>query len=173
MDSRLAHLFARRSVRAFVPKSVSEDMVRAIFEAAMAAPSAVNKRPYDFIRVDDKALLGKIAELLPNGKFLVDAPLGIVVCGDISKAHANELSFLLQDCSAAIENILLAVSALGLGACWLGVHPRPERIEGLRRLFDLPETIIPVSVIAVGHPAGSVPGARTQYDPSRIHVNRW
>ena len=173
MDRRLSLIFARRSVRSFKPQKIADDMVKAIFEAAMAAPSACDKRPYEFIQVDEKGLLGKITEFLPNGKFLVEAPLGVVVCGDLTVAHSNELSYLLQDCSAAIENILLAASALGLGACWLGVHPRPDRIAGLQKLFALPENIIPVSVIAIGHPAGEPPSPRTQYDPSKIHVNAW
>jgi nitroreductase len=103
---------------------------------------------------------------------LAEAPVGFVVCGDLDAAHDRQLSYLLQDCSAAIENLLLAASALGLGACWLGVHPREERVAHIRGLFGLPESILPVSAIAVGWPARELP-ARTRYDEASVHRETW
>jgi nitroreductase len=79
---------------------------------------------------------------------------------------------MLQDVSAAIENILLAANRLGLGGCWLGVHPRPDRIAGIRKLFDLPEHIIPVSAVALGWPAEH-PEPRTRYKEDRVHLEKW
>lgn len=79
---------------------------------------------------------------------------------------------MLQDCSAAIENLLLAASMLGLGACWLGVHPREERITALTELFKLPTTIIPVSAIALGCPAAK-PEPRTRFNPAAVHQGTW
>lgn len=138
----------------------------------MAAPSACCKDPWEFIVVRDRAMLEAIAEGLPNGKMLAQAGVGIVVCGDLDRAHGAELSYLLQDCSAAIENILLAARALGLGGCWLGVHPRPERIAHLRTLLGIPERVVPVSVVSLGWPAEEPP-ARTRYTPGRVHAERW
>jgi nitroreductase len=100
------------------------------------------------------------------------AAAGILVCGDLTAAHDGQLSYLLQDCSACIQNILLAASALELGACWLGIHPREERMDAIRRSFALPETIIPVSCVAVGHPAEHKP-ARTRYTSAYVHRERW
>ena len=128
MNPRLNDLFARRSVRVYRQQDVADDLVRDLLEAAMAAPSAVAKDPWAFVVVRNRDMLAKIAAGLPNGTMLRDAALGIVVCGDLQRAHDRQLSYLLQDCSAAIENLLLAASALGLGACWLGVHPREERV---------------------------------------------
>jgi nitroreductase len=138
----------------------------------MAAPSAVAKDPWDFIVLTDKPLLATVAEALPNGKMLADAPLGIIVCGDLQRAHGNELSYLIQDCSAAIENLLLAASMLGLGACWLGVHPRPDRIAHIRKVFQLPEPVLPVAAIAIGHPAEEKE-SRTRFDSKLVHTNSW
>ncbi len=173
MNPALALVWRRRSVRRFLPgRPVGEDAIQELLAAAMAAPSACNRRPWEFIVLTEAGRLAAVASLLPNGAFLAEAPLGIVVLGDIARAHAGELSYLLQDCSAAIENLLVAAPALGLGACWLGVHPRADRMAGLRRLFSLPEGIVPVAVLAVGHPA-EAPEPRTQFEPERVHRNGW
>ncbi len=145
--------FQRRSIRKYTGQAVERKTLEGILAAAMSAPSACAKDPWRFIVVQNREKLREIAAVLPNGKFLADAPAGIIVSGDIALAHGNELSFLLQDCSAAIENLLLAATASGLGACWLGVHPREDRIANIRHLFNLPENITPVAVIAIGHPA--------------------
>lgn len=172
MNPTLGNIFARRSIRAYREDDIPDEMIKDLLEAAMAAPSAVAKDPWHFIVVKQKAGLGKMADGLPNGQMLRQAAVGIVVCGDIDKAHGQLESYMLQDCSAAIENILLAASQLGLGACWLGIHPREERIDYMRRLFDLPGNIIPVSAIALGRPAGdSEP--RTRYDEKLVHTERW
>jgi nitroreductase len=172
MNPALDFLFSRRSIRRYADQPVSDEAVRDLLEAAMAAPSACAKDPWEFIVLRDRALQAKVASFLPNGPMLAEAPLGFVVCGDLDRAHAGELSFLLQDCSAAIENLLLAAQALGLGAVWLGVHPRQDRIDALRELFQLPANILPVSCIAVGHPAAEAE-PRTRFDASRVHPDGW
>jgi nitroreductase len=143
-----------------------------LLTAAMAAPSACGKDPWRFVVVRDRPMLAAIAAALPNGKMLAEAPVGIAVCGDLRAAHGGELSYLLQDCSAAIENLLLAVQVLGLGACWLGVHPRQPRIDALSKLLRLPEGVLPVSCIAIGWPAEEKP-ARTRFEPSHVHRETW
>lgn len=172
MNAKLAELFARRSIRKYTSEQIGDDILQDLLEAAMAAPSAVAKDPWHFIIVRDKATLNQMADELPNGQMLRNAPVGILVCGDINKAHGNELSYLLQDCSAAIENLLIAVSILGLGACWLGVHPRAERVSAMRRIFSYPENIIAVSAIALGHIVEPAE-ARTRYQAEAIHNERW
>jgi nitroreductase len=172
MNPRLDPIFSRRSVRRYTEQPVSDEQVQDLLEAAMAAPSACARDPWEFIVLRDADLRAKVASFLPNGPMLAQAPLGFVVCGDLERAHAGELSFLLQDCSAAIENLLLAARALGLGGVWLGVHPRQDRIDSLRSLFGLPANILPVGGIAVGHPA-ETPAPRTRYNADRVHVNGW
>jgi nitroreductase len=168
----LEGILGRRSIRVFAAGEVSEETVRTLLEAAMAAPSAVARDPWRFVVVRDRALLKRIAEVLPNGQMIADAAVGIAVCGDLEAAHDRQLSYLLQDCSAAIENLLLAAHALGLGACWLGVHPREDRIRKVSDLLGLPRQVIPVACIALGQP-GEQKEARTRYREAYVHRDRW
>jgi len=168
MNPKLNAIFARRSVRSYTDQPVDDTTIHDLLEAAMAAPSAVAKDPWHFYVVRDQAGRDRLADALPNGQMLRQAPVGIVVVGDLDLAHDNALSYLIQDCSAAIENLLLAAAMLGLGACWLGVHPREDRIVALQAQFDLPPSQIPISAIALGWPAQQ-PGARTRYNEARVH----
>ncbi len=172
MNPKLSFLFARRSVRAYQNREIPSEMVSDLLEAAMAAPSACAKDPWRFIVVRDRKRLASIAEGLPNGGMLAGAGIGIVVCGDLQAAHGGELSYLLQDCSAAIENTLIAATALGLGACWLGVHPREERILHLRSRLEIPDSVIPVGVVSLGWPVEGK-DARTRFNPDHIHEENW
>ena len=172
MNPKLSLLFCRRSVREYRHDDVPDELVRDLLEAAMAAPSAVAKDPWEFIVIRNRQTLARIAEGLPNGKMLAVAPLGMVVCGDLNRAHDHQLSYLLQDCSAAVENLLLAATALELGACWLGVHPREDRVAHLRRILQIPDAVIPVAVIAVGWPA-EAPNPRTRYREAAVHRELW
>jgi nitroreductase len=172
MNTKLEVIFSRRSVRKFQNKPVGDEMVNDLLEAAMAAPSAVAKDPWHFIVLRRRETIDRIAEILPHGKMLNQAPAAIIVCGDLDRAHSGELSYLLQDLSASVENLLLAANILGLGACWLGVHPREERQAGIREMFGLPETIIPMCGIALGWPAEK-PETRTRFNPEKVHLEKW
>lgn len=172
MDSVLQSLFARRSIRKYTQQEIPDTLISDLLEAAMAAPSAVAKDPWHFIVLRSRASIDKLAACLPNGKMLAEATAALVVCGDINRAHDQELSFLLQDLSAAIENILLAASMLGLGACWLGIHPRGDRITAVSDLFNLPEGILPVAGISLGWPAEEKE-PRTRFNPAQVHYEQW
>ncbi len=156
----------------FRPGPVGDETVQALLEAAMAAPSAVAKDPWRFVVIRERRLLVEIAGMLPNGGMLAEAAVGIMVCGDLEAAHDRQLSYLLQDCSAAIENLLLAAHVVGLGACWLGVHPREDRIRNVSRILALPPSVIPVSGIAIGWP-GETKEPRTRHNPVYVHRERW
>jgi len=171
MNPKLQSFFNRRSIRSYTDEPIDDALIKDLLEAAMAAPSAVAKDPWHFYVVRDQATRDQIADALPNGQMLRSAPVGIVVVGDIDKAHDNSISYMLQDCAATIENILLAASILELGACWLGVHPREDRIELLKEIFELPENMIPISAIAIGHPAQTQP-PRTRYDDAKVHRDK-
>ena len=138
----------------------------------MAAPSADAKCPWHFVVVRNRQTLSEMRVALPHGQMLETATLGIVVCGDLQAAHDNQLSYLLQDCSAAIENLLLAAHIIGLGACWLGVHPREDRIKSIKRILSLPGSIIPVACISVGRP-GESKEPHAEYNSTCVHVERW
>jgi nitroreductase len=171
-DDPLQFIFSRRSIKVFTPGKISEAEVTRLLQAAMAAPSAGSKDPWRFVVIRDRETLGKIATALPFGKMLSTAPLGIVVCGELNAAYDGQLSCLLQDCSAAVENLLLAAHALGLGACWLAVHPREDRVWKLGELLSLPGSVIPVACIAVGRP-GERKEARTRFNPTYVHQEKW
>lgn len=172
MNDKLNFIYNRRSIRKFTSEAVSEADIHELLEAAMAAPSACAKDPWRFIVVRNSGNLRQLADFLPNGRFIAEVPVGIIVCGDINIAHAGSESYMLQDCSAAIENILLAARGLGLGTCWLGVHPREDRIAGITAFCNLPRNIIPISVIAIGHPE-SMPEKHTRFNAAYVHSERW
>jgi len=133
----------------------------------MAAPSASNRKPWHFCVIRDKAALNKLAQAHPYGKMLAQAELAIAVCGDPSIS-----SWWEQDCTAATENILIAASGLGLGAVWLGCHGVDEREQMVRDVTGMPAEIGVLSLLSIGRP-GEEKEARTQYDPDRVHVNKW
>lgn len=172
MNPKLDFIFRRRSVRHYENREIPAGMFDDLFAAAMAAPSAVARDPWHFLLVRQRETLDAMVKILPNGQMLRQAPAAVIVCGDINRAHGKELSYMLQDLSAAVENLLLAATALGLGSCWLGMHPRPERVDNIRRLFLLPDNIIPMCGIALGWPA-ETPPPRTRYNPERIHLEKW
>ena len=172
MNRKLQFLFARRSTRRFNGQPIEPGMIQDLLEAAMAAPSAVAKDPWHFVVVQNPVTLDRLASGLPDGRFLAQAAAGMAICGDPARAHENQLSFLLQDCSAASENLLLAATQLGLGSCWLGIHPKEERIQMVREILHIPSSIIPVCLIALGWPAQRTE-ARTRYRSTAVHQEEW
>ena len=167
-------ILARRSIRRFTPEPVSEAHIDTLLKAAMAAPSAMNRKPWHFVVVTDREKLNALAEAHPFGKMLFEAPLCIAVCGAPSPWPVVR-GFWVQDCSAAAENLLLAATALGLGSVWLGVHPvypRLGRIARGRRLLDIPRNVVLLNLIAIGHPSEEKE-SRTQYDAARVHRDHW
>ncbi len=161
-------ILARRSIRTYTAEPVTEEEIRTILDAAMAAPSASDKKPWHFIVVRDRERLNQLSEYGSHWQMLQEASLGIVVCGDTDVSE----KYWVQDASAATENILLAVSMMGLGAVWLGCHPRPERVEPVKKLLGIPEDVEPLAVISIGHP-GEEKEPRTQYDESKVHRETW
>ena len=97
MNTKLHYVFARRSIRAYQPADLEESLVHDLLEAAMAAPSAVAKDPWHFVVLRNRNLLAKVAQGLPNGTMLANAPVGIVVCGDLQRAHDGQAG-RLQTC---------------------------------------------------------------------------
>ena len=167
-EDPLQWIFARRSIRKFHSNPVEDEKIELLLKAAMAAPSANNAQPRQFIVVTDRQMLDRLAGVHPYGKMCYEAPLAIVICGD----PARSPHYWSQDCSAATQNILLAGTALGLGTVWLGVHPRPERVNPLKELFGIPPQQEVLAVVAIGYPAEKKP-PRTQFDPGRVHRDRW
>ena len=164
-------ILARRSIREYTKQLISEDQIDLLLRAAMAAPSARDEQPWHFIVITEREVLDRLAERHPSTSILKSASLAIAVCGDLNLV-TGLAEYWVQDCSAATMNILLAATGMGLGACWLGVHPRAERVEAVREVLLLPDNVTPLNLITIGYPAQAKP-SRSQYKPERVHRNRW
>ena len=169
---QIPDLFARRSIRRFRPEPVKVGQVELLLKAAMAAPSAANRQPWHFVVVTDMGTRSALGASHPYAKMLGEAPLCIVPCGEPGLSIPDRNEYWIQDVAAATENLLLAAVGLGLGAVWCGVYPVEERVEATRRILGIPDTVVPFAYVAVGHPAEERP-ARTQYQPTRVHWERW
>lgn len=166
----MKEILERRSIRKYTGEDVSDASIKELLKAAMAAPSAGNQQPWDFIVVKDRTVLNEIPEIHQYAQMLREAPLAIIVCGSLEREKHK--GYWMQDCAAAIENILIEAHYLGLGAVWLGVYPREDRVAGLKKLFEIPEDVIPLAVISIGHP-GEIKEASQRYDEKKIHINKW
>lgn len=171
MDA-LEAILSRRSIRRYTNNPVPDEQIEKLLQAAMAAPSAHNEQPWHFIVIKARQILNQIPKIHPYAQMLIDAQVGICVCADLELEKDKDLGYWIQDCSAATENILVAANALGLGACWLGVHPRDERKKAMARLLCLPEHVVPLCIIAVGQPAESKRPAE-RWKVNRIHYDQW
>ncbi len=163
-------ILTRRSIRAYTAGAVDPAHVEVILRAGMAAPSAGNQQPWRFVVTTSREVLDAMASCTPYGSMLQRAPLAFTVCADTRDLKHPQM--WEQDCSAAVENMLLAIHALGLGGVWLGFWPKQERVAPLKGVLGLPEGIEPLAVIAVGHPAEVKPPA-DRFDPKKVRYERW
>ena len=168
----ISDLFARRSVRQFTDEPVTAEQVDLLLKAAMAAPSAANCRPWHFVAVTDPATRTKLAAVQRYTGMVAQAPLCVVPCGEPAASIPDQPDFWIQDLSAAVENLLLAASGLGLGGVWCGIHPNEALKATVREILGVPAEIHPFCLVAIGHPAATPP-PRTQYDADRVHSERW
>jgi len=166
----LEAIMTRRSIRRYQPTPLTENQFKVLLEAAMAAPSAGNQQPWHFVVVTDRKVLEAITKAHPYAQMLKQAPAAVVVCGELVALKNRE--FWVQDCAAAVQNILVAATALGLGSCWVGVHPRAEREAGIRGVFDFPDNVTPLAVVALGY-ADEEKGPVMRYNEERVHRNKW
>jgi len=157
----------RRSIRQYTGEDVSEEDVRQLLEAAMAAPSGSARDPWHFIVVRNPETRAQLAATHDFAGMCARAPVVIVVCGDEELSH-----HWIADTSAATENLLLAATALGLGTVWIGIYPRPEREAHVRTVLGIPEHMRILCLVPVGHPAEEKP-ARTRYKPEKVHYEKF
>lgn len=166
----IGNIMTRTSVRQYTDRQISADTLETLLKAGMAAPTAVNKQPWAFVVTTGRDALDSLATLQPR---LKTAAAAITVCGDMTRAIEGEgRDFWVQDCSAATENILLAAHALGLGAVWTGVYPIAERIDNVSHALALPDSVVPMCIIAVGYPVADQE-PKDKWDPSKVHYQRW
>lgn len=168
----LTALETRRSVRAYTHEPVSDKDLDTVLAAAQLAPSAANEQPWDFVVIRDPKTLAKVGDINPYAAFAAKAPAAILVCLDTEKEDIPGMGIL--DVAMSAENLLLAAHGIGLGAVFTGVYPMADRMEGFSKLLDMPENIIPVGLVVLGHPA--IPGLRTAEDrvkPENVHWENW
>ncbi|MFV0536762.1 MAG: nitroreductase family protein [Dysgonomonas sp.] len=167
-DAALSVIFNRKSVRNFIKeRPVSDEDVQTLIKAGMAAPSGKDTRPWQFLIINDREILDKMAAELPTAKMLAEAPMAIVVCGDTICS-----SYWYLDCSAATENILLAAEAMDLGAVWTASYPYRDRMATVIKYTNMPAQVLPLVVIPIGYPKGNS-SVKDKYDSSKIHMNKW
>jgi nitroreductase len=160
-------IYRRRSIRKFTEQPLSEEQIETLLKAGMAAPSAMNAQPWEFIVITDAQILSKFRNALMFAKQNYTAV--VCVCGSprVAKNKAGS-RFWAQDCSAATQNILLAATALGLGSVWIGVHPVVIFERQIRDILNIPADVTPLNLIGLGYPAEEKE-PRTQYDEKRVH----
>ena len=163
-------IYTRRSIRKYTPESVSPELLDSFIKAGMNAPSAANQQPWQFVVIDDRKLLDELMTVHPHSSMLKQATAAILVCGDLSLEERQ--GYWVQDCAACTQNILLEIADAGLGAVWLGVHPREDRVTGIRRILGIPEHVVPFALIPVGYPAEEKT-PNDKFHPERIHRNGW
>ncbi len=165
-------IHARRSIRKFAEGDVTKEQIETILRAGMAAPSAHNGQPWRFLVVDDKDDLKKIGKINRFARLADDAPLGILVCAD--KASLRFEGFWEQDCGACVQNMLLAITALGLGGVWTGISQleTSRMVKEAQEAYNLPEHIIPFAMVVIG-PKGQDPAPVDRFDPDKVHYSKW
>jgi nitroreductase len=168
MDT-LEAIHTRRSIRKYTNIPVSQKNVREILAAAMQAPSSSNQQSWQFLVIDEPHRLKEYAEANPYAKMAAQATLGILVCGDLS---SDDGGYWVQDCSAAMQNLLLAAHVKGVGAVWTGIYPDEESVEKYSAMFELPSNIVPLGLAVMGYPAQN-PSHVNRYSEAKVHWNRW
>ncbi|MBU1107955.1 MAG: nitroreductase family protein [Candidatus Riflebacteria bacterium] len=169
----LQNIHQRKSVRNFTSQEVSEEQLVELVRAGMAAPTAVNRQPWQFVVIRDKKAMLDLAGKLPYAKMLASAAAAIVVCGDLEIAKVGKTEGMwMLDCSAATQNILLAVESMGLGAVWTAAYPYDDRMQAVSTALSLPEHVLPLCVLPIGYPTG-MDKPKDKWKPERMHWNSW
>ena len=163
-------IYARRSIRKYEDRPVEKEKLLELCRLGAAGPSASNRRPWAFVAIDDKEVLGKLRASTMFGRYGSSA--AIAVCGDRRRMLLMWKSFWVQDCSAGMENILLGAVEMGLGAVWIGVAPIKPAIWFISRTLKLPRHIVPLGIAYVGYPAEEKE-PRTQFEEGMVRWQRW
>ena len=173
VNDAIKTIHSRKSVRDYTDKKVSNDDLLKITKAGMAAPTAMNTQPWEFVIVNEKEKLNDMSDNLPYAQMLKKASAAIIVCGNMNKAiEGDGKDFWIQDCSAASENMLLAIESMGLGAVWIGIYPLKDRVKYLQTAFNMPENVVPLNVLSIGYPTGK-DKPKEKFDNKKIHYNSY
>lgn len=172
-EAALNCIMTRASVRSYTKEAVADSIIEKILKAGMAAPTAANRQPWEFVVINDQALKDSITDDFQWTKMVKGSAFSIVVCGNMNKAFDGDTPVRgnwVLDCSAASENMLLAAHALGLGGVWCGIYPEEDRVKTLRDILSLPDSLQPLNVIAFGYPEEK-PVPKDKWNPAAVHYN--
>jgi nitroreductase len=172
MTDTFSVIHSRKSVRSFTGAPVSMTDLDKIIRAGMAAPTAVNLQPWSFVVVTKREKLDELAAGLPYAKMLSKAGAAIILCTEPDKAYEKSRDFAIIDASLAGENILLAIEALGLGGVWTAAYPHADRMKHVRIVLNIPQEVIPLSVIPIGVPTGG-DKPKDKYKKEKVHWEQW
>lgn len=173
MNPIISNILNRSSVRDFTPEKPTNEQLLELARTGMAAPSGINKQPWAFIIINERAILDKLGTELPYAAMLKKAHAAIVVCGDMHKAinGFNDL-YWIMDCSAATQNILLAAESMGLASVWTAVYPESDRMQLVSDVLHLPNNIIALNILPIGYPAkAALP--KNKWNDANLHWNGW
>ncbi|MDP3398844.1 MAG: nitroreductase family protein [Bacteroidales bacterium] len=163
----LETIFSRKSVRTYTDQPVSVEDLMMLVKAGMAAPTGMNRQPWEFFIIQDKALMASLADKIPYARMLKEAQAAIVVIGNPEKSI-----YWYLDCSAAAQNILLAAESIGLGAVWTAGYPFEDRMDIISKAVGIPKPFLPLCLIPIGYPKGEqIP--KNKWDESKVHINKW
>ena len=166
----LEGIYTRRSIRKYKDEKLSDHQIHSLLKAGMQAPSAMNCQPWHFIVIRERNKLQEIMNIHPYAQMLKEADVAILVMGDTMLEHGP--GYWVVDCGAATQNILLAAHGMGLGAVWIGIHPREARKKALKELFHLPGHVQPYALVSVGYPAEVKPVA-DRFTTEKVHYEEW
>ncbi|MBQ9397669.1 MAG: nitroreductase family protein [Bacteroidales bacterium] len=182
--SALEVIKARTSIRSFTGEKLSEEQINTLLDAAMAAPTAANEQPWRFIVITDDEVKAGLYSGEVHKKMVANAGAVIIVCGEntrLRRSHGADPDaqpvpesnpYWYEDCSAATENLLLAATALDLGAVWLSCYPIERSVNRIREYLSIPETVTPLAIVPVGYPA-ETPAPKNKWKPENIHYDKW
>ena len=182
-DVVMQNILNRKSVRSYNGEAIPDSVMENLLRAAMAAPSGRDLRPWQMVVMTDKSQYETVFEGNFNMQKFMESGAVIILCADTTFTAptredpdgpaVTQVNHLWRDDMGAVtENLLLAVEAYGLGACWTACYPYPDRMDPIKKALQLPPTVVPYAVVPIGYHDGTTQ-PKDKWDPARVHYNRW
>ncbi len=182
-DVVMQNILSRKSVRSYNGEAIPDTVMQNLLRAAMSAPTGMDVRPWSFVVLTDKSQYETIFEGNGNMKKFMESGAIVVVCADTTvtrptredpdgPAVTRPNPMWRDDVAAATENLLLAVEAYGLGACWTACYPFPNTMAPVKKALGLPAEVVPYAVVPIGYHDGTAQ-PKDKWAPARIHYGRW
>ena len=182
-DVVMQNILNRKSVRSYTGDTIPTDILGKLLRAAQAAPTGMDIRPWSFVVLTDKSQYETIFAGNFNMKKFMESGAVVVICADTTvtrpprdnpdgPAVTTPNQIWRDDMGACTENLLLAVEAYGLGACWTACYPFPDTMKPVKEALGLPATVVPYAIVPIGYHDGTTQ-PKDKWDSTRIHYGRW